>query len=253
MRTVLAVLTLLLATAAAAAGETYAAMSLVGDGLLVVRHRATTGTSLEGNLREFLTITEPVFDRAALLAVDAAVRRSDPSARVVLLGGRDPALLEAQSRALGRDDAAQAIADALRPRLPATGATRLILVAKSRHSAQIQVPQLNDSRVGSGNLEGLGYYIDPTLAQASRGSSTIPETDTGFLAPFAYFTVALVDLKTGKVLAERPVYASVAISESESSSLSPWDALSPERKVSIVEDLVRREVAQAVAALLAPR
>jgi hypothetical protein len=253
MRTVLAVLTLLLATAATAAGETYAVMSLVGDGLLVVRHRATTGTSLEGNLREFLTITEPVFDRAALLAVDTAVRRADPSAHVVLLGGRDPVLLEAQSRALGRDAAAQAIVDALRPRLPATGATRLILVAKSRHPAQIQVPQLSDSRVGSGNLEGLGYYIDPSLVAVSRGASTIADTNAGFLAPFAYFTVALVDLKTGKVLGERPVYAATAISESESSSLSPWDALTPERKVSIVEDLVRREVAQAVPALLATR
>jgi len=253
MRTVLAVLTLFLATAATAAGETYAVMSLVGDGLLIVRHRATTGTSLEGNAREFLTVADPVFDRAALLAVDGAVRRVDPSARVVLLGGRDPALLEAQSRALGREDAAQAIADALRPRLPATGATRLILVVKARHPAEIQVPQLSDSRVGSGSIEGLGYYIDPSLAAVSRGSSTIADANTGFLAPFAYFTVALVDLKGGKVLGERPVYAATAIPESESATLSPWDALTPEKKVSIVEDLVRREVAQAVPALLAPR
>ena len=251
MRAVLAVLMLFLATAAGAAGETYAVMSLIGDGLLVVRHRATTGTSLEGNLREFVTVTEPVFDRAALLAVDSAVRRADPSARVLLLGGRDPVLLEAQSRALGRDAAAQAIADALRPRLPATGATRLILVAKARHAAQIQVPKLGDSRVGSGNLEGLGYYIDPSLVAVSRGIATIPDTDSGFLAPFAYFTVALVDLESGKVLGERSVYASTAIAEAESSTLSPWDALTPEKKVSIVEDLVRREVAQAVPALLA--
>jgi hypothetical protein len=248
MRAVLAVLTLFLATAAAAAGETYAVMSLVGDGLLVVQHRATTGTSLPGNVHEFLTVADPAFDRAALLAVDAAVRRADPSARVVLLGGRDPALLEAQSRALGHDDAAQAIADVARPRLPATGATRLILVTKARHAAQIA---FRDSHVGSGSLEGLGYYLDASILTTTRGATI--EDGVGFLAAFAYFDVALVDLKDGKVVGERPVYASAAVGGSQSPTLSPWDALSPERKVSIVQDLVRREVAQAVPALLAPR
>jgi hypothetical protein len=212
MRTVLAVLTLFLATAAAAAGETYAVMSLIGDGLLVVRHRATTGTSLEGNMREFLTVPDPVF---------------------------------------GRDAAAQEIVDALRPRLPANGATRLVLVVKTRHPAQIGLPRMNDTHVGSGSLEGLGYYVDASMAMANRGSTI--ENIHGFLAPFAYFAIVLADLKTGKVLAERAVYASTAIPESQSATLSPWDALIPERKVSIVEDLVRREVAQAAPALLAPR
>lgn len=246
MRIVAAALCLFLATPAAAA-QTYAVMSLVGDGLLVVQHRATTGSSLEGSIRKFLPLSTPGLDRAVLLAVDDAVRRADPASRTVLLGGRDAAALEAQARTLGKDDALQSVADALRPRLPATGATRLILVAKSRHAAEIR---LIDGHTGSGQLEGLGYYLDPTFATYRTETR---ETEHGMLAPFAYFTIALVELPSGKVLAERPVYASTSISQSQSDTLSAWDALTPEEKVRNLESLIRDEIERAMPALIGKR
>lgn len=245
MRIVVALLSFFLA-AQAAAGETYAVMSLVGDRLLLVQHRPGTGSSLEGNVREFVSISTPALERAALLAVDDAVRRSDPSARTVLLAGRDPAAFEVQSRTLGRDGALQAIADALRPRLPATGATRLILVAKTRHAAQIRT---DEGHTGSGTLEGLGYYLDPTIP-----TNRVNNNETrgfGLVAPFAYVIVALVDLRTGKVLGERPVYASNSISQASSDTLSAWDSLTAEEKVRNIEALMRTEIAPAVGALLA--
>ena len=246
MRIIIAALSLFVATAAAAA-QTYAVMSVVGDGLLVVQHRPTTGSSLEGNVREFLPISNPALDRAVLLAVDDAVRRADPSARTVLVGGRDAGALEAQSRTLGKDDALQIVVDTLRPHLPSTGATRLILVAKSRHAARIS---LGDGSTGSGSLEGLGYYLDPTIPTA-RGDTG--EAGYGLLAPFAYFTVALVDLQSGKILAERPVYASYGLSQARSDTLSAWEVLTPEQKVRNIESLIRAEIARAVPALLDAR
>jgi hypothetical protein len=219
-------------------------MSLVGDGLLVVRHRPVTGTSLPDSVHEFLPVKDPIFDRTVLLAVDDAVHKADPGAKTLLLGG-NAALVDAQSKALDAGDPARAIAEAVRARLPATGATHLILVVKSRHPAQIEFA---GSYVGSGRLQGLGYYMDDAILPPNR--DTTGDKNTGLLAPFAYFEVALVDLASGKVLGEKSVFAAHSVSERYSDTLSPWDALQPEQKISYVRDLLRQEVGPAVAAVL---
>lgn len=245
MRTWLAILMTLFAGAAGAAQNVYAVMSLVGDGLLVVRHRAVTGTSLPDSVHEFLPVKDPIFDHTALLAVDDAVRKADPGAKALFLGS-NAALLEAQTRALASDDPAATMATSLAPRLSSTGATRLILVLKSRHPAQIQFGQ---SYVGSGMLEGLGYYIDDAVLPLDR--NTTGDKDVGLLAPYAYFTIALADVASAKVLAEKSVYASHSVSEKFSDTLSPWDALTPGQKIDFVRDLLRREIGEAAPALLA--
>lgn len=246
MRTILAVLLLAFALDARAAPPVYEVMSLVGDGLLIVQHRSSTGTSLERNERQFVPMHDPVIDRTALLAVDDAIRRADPAARPLLLGGHDPALLDAQTRMLEGSGTLQQIVDTLRPRLPKTGATRLILVVKTRHAASIRMG--GDMHVGSGSLEGLGFYLDPGLPTARADTG---EADYGLLAPFAYFELAMVDLASGKVVSEHPVYATASISAARSNTLSAWDAMDNGRKMRAVEGLLREEVADAMPELLA--
>jgi hypothetical protein len=244
MRTVLLALGIVLSVGAGAADRTYAVMSLVGDDLLIVNHRESVGTSLERNDRRIVALPDPALDRSTLMAVDAALHRADPSARTILLAGHDTALFEAQERALPGDDVPQAIFDALRSRLPATGATHLLLITKLRAPARMQFAHIH---VGSGMVEGLGFYIDRQMV--SRRSDT-NEKGTGFLAPFAYFTVALVDLASGRVIAEQGVHASTALSTSRSDTLDPWDVLSAADKVRMLQALIRQETAHAVPSLL---
>ena len=248
MRTILLVLAMVVAMGADAADRVYAAMSLVGDGLLIVQYRAKTGSSLAARQHQAVPMADPVFDRAALLAVEAAVKRAQPAAEVVLLGGRDAGLLEVQSKTLGSAGSAQAVADALVPRLPKTEATHLILVTKGQSASALRVDQ---SVVDTGPLEGLGFYIDPSIVtRPPEGSAA--EASRGLLAPFAYFDVALVDLASGRVLAERPVYASYSYVESQTGSLTPWESLSSQDKVRILAKLLGEELGKAVPALLAP-
>lgn len=247
MRTILWVLAMLVAADAAAAERVYASMSLVGDSLLVVQYRGKTGSSLAGRQRQVVPISDPVFDRAALLAVDAAVRKARPGTEVILLGGRDAGLLDVQAKGLAAGGGAQAVADALVPRLPKTAATHLILVTKLQSASALRVDQ---SIVDTGPLEGLGFYVDPSLI--TRPESIAADSSKGILAPFAYFDVALVDLANGRVVAEHPVYASYTYLESQTGSLAPWEALSSEEKVRILAKLVGEEVAKAVPALLGP-
>ena len=251
MRAIAAALTLFLCCAAQAAGDTYAVVSLVGDGLLVVAHRASTGTSFAGNVREFVTASDTALDRSALIAADDALRSAIPGARGVLLGGRDPAAVEAQSKAPGQAGTMQAIADALRAKLPATGADWLIIVAKGQHAAQFSPDVDSNTHVGTGTVEGLGYYLDREY-RVSKGNGT-RDASPGFLGAFAAIDVGLVDLRTGKVVAERDGWQALVVHESDSPTLSPWDALTPERKIAIVNGLLKDELARSIPALLASR
>ena len=246
MRAILAGLAMVVATGAAGAERTYEVMSLVGDGLLVVTHRAATGSSLSPHTRTFTTLTDPALDRSALLAVDTALRRADPGSKVILLGGRDPAALEAQSRALGSPDAAQAVADALTRRLPATGATHLLLVLKARAPGRFQV---GDATAEAGALEGLGYYVDSTLITHREAEFAL--ATRGFLAPFAYVDLALVDLATGKVVARREAREAAPQAATQSDSVDAWEAMPAPEKSGRLQELLRKEADTAVPALLA--
>jgi len=247
MRTILAALAMAVATGAAGAERSYAVMSLVGDGILVVTHRVATGSSLSPQTRDFKPLADPALDRAAILAVDTALRRADPGAKVVLLGGRDAAALEAQARTLGAPDAAQAVADAAIRHLPATGATHLVLVLKARAPGRFRV---DEATAEAGALEGLGYYVDSTLI--THREAEVALATRGFLAPFAYVDLVLVDLATGKVVARREAREAAPQAATQSDSVDAWDAMPPAEKVSRLQGLLRKEADAAVPALLAP-
>jgi hypothetical protein len=247
MRTILAALAMVAAAAAGAQGaeRTYAVMSLVGDGLLVVTHRTATGSSLSPQTRAFKPFDGPALDRAALLAVDTALRRADPKAKVLLLGGRDPAALAAQARSLGAPGSAQAVADALLPHLPALGATHLVLILKGRGAGRIQV---DEGTAEAGALEGLGYYVDSTLITKREAEFAL--APRGFVAPFAYMDLALVDLATGKVVGRREARDAAPQAATASDSVDAWETLAPEEKIARLQGLLRKEADAAIPALV---
>lgn len=245
MRMALAVLLWCASAAAAAAGDrTYAVMSMVGDGVTVVEHRPTAGSSLSERSSRFVPFDERVFDRGAIVAMEAGIHHADPAAKVVLLAGRDGAAQQAQERALGGEAVARSVADVLRPKLPNVGATHLLLLLKSRDRAPLPYAE---GKVDAGELEGLGFYTDPTLVTKHE------ELVRGYFAPFAYFEVALVDLASGKVVAERPVRASKPFEASESGALKPWEALDADGKVRELQRLLDDQAESATTALLGAR
>lgn len=244
MRTLLAVLALALAFPAMAAERSYAVMSMVGEGVLVVEHRPTAGSSLSDRTRRFVPFDERVFDRGALVAMESGIHHAEPSAKVVLLAGRDAGALDAEKRALGSDRLAQSVADALRPRLPQVGATHLLLLLKRRDPAPLP---FSEGKVDAGELEGLGYYTDPTLVTKHD------QMVRGYFAPFAYFDIALVDLASGKVVAERAVHAAKPYEASQSGALKPWEALGPDEKVRVLQQLLDDQAEAAATALLGAR
>lgn len=243
----------LLPCAAMAAPErSYAVMSMVADQVEVVEHRPTVGSSLSDRTRRWIPFDERVFDRGALVAVEAGIHHAQPAANVVLLAGRDAGALEAQKQALGTPALAQSVADALRPRLPKVGATHLVLLLKARDTAPLPS---TDAKVDAGELEGLGFYADATLVTKKHDQSDYLNGNVarGYFAPFAYFEVALVDLATGKVVAERPVRAAHPYEAQDVGATNPAEALSPEQKLRALQGLFDDQAEAAATALAAAR
>jgi len=247
MRRLLAALALFLAAGVAGAqdGRRIAVLSLVGDQLVVVQRELTTGTRIDRNTRTLVPLGSSALDNAMVLAVEREIQRVDPSAQTVLLAARRPELYALQSRGLEEQAAFKSLVEAVREVAARANATHLVLVTKHRSRARLEV---SDGALGDGLLEGLGFYVDPTR---KMDHLTGGERSEGFIAPYAYFLVTLVDLKTGAVLSQRP--ATESASAASQKVLTPWQALSADQKAEMLEKLIRLGVNRTVPEVVRPR
>lgn len=236
---------LVMLTAQAAEARKYAVISLIGDKLMLVTRDIATGSRIDQNRRQYVDVSTPALDNTALLAVEEALKTADPQAEVVLLATRDPAVFAAQARMLEKGGREEGLLGQIAKVAEGAQASHLVLVAKLRHEAMLRV---RDGSVGSGWLEGLGFYVDRSMPMVNTDSG---ESYTGFLAPFAYFRLVLVDLSSDKVLGEESVVASTTHGRQD--SFHPWDTMTAEQKVSVLQGLIRQETRRIVPRLLEGR
>ena len=228
----------------AAEARKYAVLSLIGDGMLVSQWVPSTGARLDPNTKEFIPIVEGVFDKAALLATNGALKTLDAEAKPVLLFARERSIYEAQNKVLDKGGKTVELLEHLRSLLAGTGATHLILITKLRNEARLK---LYDATVGSGVLEGVGFYID---ASAPIRLVQTGESSTGFMAAFAYFKVELIDLATGQVLREERVVSSAVHATPNNMAQHSWNALPGAQKIKMLQDLVSRETTRVIPKLV---
>src|SRR4051812_15618802 len=100
MRALLLAALAALSFAASAAERTYAALSLVGDRLLIAQYNPQTGSRLDKNARSFVPLQGNALDRITLRAVIAEAGRVDRTARVDGLAVNEPRFYAAANEAL---------------------------------------------------------------------------------------------------------------------------------------------------------
>ena len=236
-------LLVVVANAAAAADRHYAVLSLIGDKLLVVQYYQNEGFRSDSSLQASLSLDDNSLDKTALAAASATLEKIEPGTKPVLLVAKDTALYEAQAELTRTGKGAKELLPALGPMLRGSGATHLILLTKLKHEARVQ--QVKDTLLGSGMLEGLGFYVDTgrTLPNAPQGAVA-----PGVLGPFAYFKLELLDLGRGEVVRSEQVVASRTFTNPESGNA--WTALSNHDKIAVLQDMIRRETARVVPGLV---
>lgn len=223
----------------------YAVLSVIGDSLTIVTFQPGTGSRLDRNVRSTIVLPSPVFDNTALLAVDEAIRKEEPGAQTALLSV--PGLQSRIHQERVVEGQPFSPPEELTEALGKVAATHLFLVA--RHRSEAGLPTTH-GRLGSGTLEGLGFYIDgqTRLKRADTGESGI-----GFLAPYAYFSVSLIELPSMKVLRQQRITSATTLSSARNTTgADAWGALSSSRKIAILREFVTREIAKAIPVLVRP-
>ncbi len=250
MRTLNALFALLLVAASLAVhgaeARRYAILSLIGDRLLISQYVPPAAAGgVDSNTHDFLQLEDPALEKTSLVAVEQAIKKIDPTAKPVLLFAQDGRIYTAQERMLDEGGNSLHMLDYIRGLLMGQDVTHLILVTKVRQAARLQIDR---AQVGSGVLEGLGFYIDPSLPIKDTSSG---KTGAGLVAPFAYIKVTLVNLAKSTIVREEVATGSTVTGWGQfTDTYNPWTNLPAERKVQLLQGVVRAELAGAVPRVL---
>ncbi len=233
--------------ARAAGPDSYAVVAMVGDELSIVGHEPVTGTSVDRNDQTHLANPDDHFDREAARVAGDAIRKAVSGAQSQSL--TIPAI---PAFAKGEEPSASApsfavLLDAVKAGLKQPDTQYLLLVSKYRGEAALRT---RTGTIGSGYLTGLGFYIDTTKHMKS---SRTGERGSGFIAPYAYIRVTLIDLRTGTVVRTESVKQSTTVANVGSdATLDPWNALDADQKVRLLDNILRRAVLETVPKVVAP-
>lgn len=247
MRTLFAAILILALPGAALAQRHYAVLSLVGDEMMIVQREMQTGSHLDTNSRQSVTMPDATIDRAMLLAVDDAVRRAEPGAQTSLLVSRRQAVYDAVARALDKGSTAAAFEAVRSVVATAKGATHLILVTKYRGPTRVRIA---NGTIGHGTLEGVGFYVDYGSTARSYLTS---DAERGVISPYAYMRISLIEIASGKVLAEERVLGSKAHTVDAGTIGDAWNVLTAQEKDRRLQEVLREEAARVVPTVIAAR
>jgi len=238
-----------LGTGSASAAE-YIIASLVGDRVSIVNAAMGTGSNLERQPTQVVKMAQLPFDDAlqeavanGVAAVDTSASFKAPAFREGLPGVESIELLD-QADIVSR--LLQVLAPVIKTGDNKSGEKQWIVAlwpSRAEHSYK-----LIDTTVGRGKSAGLGYYID-RYSGIQRVDTA--ESDRGFLGVFAYFTVALIDPATRKVVAQKPVQGRYLYPFAGSRAGHPWEVLDSKEKLRVLTHVAREEVVEAMPGLMA--
>ena len=224
----------------------YAVISEAARDVRVVQYQPSIGSNLPGNRVQRIDVPDGALDKVFLFAAQKQLKKASPDADIWLLA---PAASDFFSPSQFADDAILTIPDDLRAALRERKSTHLLLF--SRHRADADLRFLN-RRDGTGQLEGLGYYVDTStpVKRVDLGQSSI-----GFLASYTHFRATLIEVASARVIKTISTTANLinSVAGTAADNTHPWTALSSAEKMSQLRDLTQREVDRIVPELLSAK
>jgi hypothetical protein len=234
-------------TSAAPAAQTpsYAVISELAREVSVVGAQNAVGSRIDQSQRQRLPIPDGALDKVALLAAQTALKKASAQAGVWLIAPADTDFFQpAQSFAVGET---VVLPPDLSAALKENRSTHLLLMTRFRSDAEFRFSNMTESRSA---LEGLGLFVERVSKVTNRETGV---TGIGFLAPYVFLRVTLIDTATSKVVNSRTTKASRLYSagEAKDGSGNPWEALTGAEKINTLRDILMREVDRLVPLVLA--
>ena len=231
------------ALAQAAAPRRIAVVSLLGNTITAVTQASVTGTRIDRNAQNSFAVPNNLFDVVALGTLNEALAKADATATVLPLKLPSADMFGDTNKLF--DNGQFVMPVALAPTLKQIAATHLLVVTRWRAPTNIKTDR---EGIGSGTLEGLGFYVDYDLEIRNSESG---ERRVGYLAPYTYFKLWWVNLATCAVERSQQVArAEVLLSNRREGVGDPWEVLSSVEKVTVLRDQLTARLKEAVPGLL---
>lgn len=235
---------LMTATAAAAEPRAFAAISLVADELRMVGQEVVTGSALNNNPVETLSVGFDLIELQSLSALADAILKADAVATVAPVKLTEPRYYA--TRMDSEQGARASLPEDLVSMLRKGKVSHLVLLTKHRSEARMNT---GINLLGTGYVEGLGFYVDRDTPLRQSGTSEVAK---GFLAPYVYVRFSLIDVATLAVLRTEVVSdGRVLTAHGTKVGGDPWQILSPAEKVETLRRMVRAQTEAVVPRLLA--
>ena len=218
-------------------------VSRVGDVVSLVSAHEQTGSHLDRNKTDKRPLQGPALEHMVMGVAQDALTKALPGTPVLLLAVPEAHSAMDPERLLA--DGKVNLGSAWQSAYQKAGITHLVVITPHRAPAQVR---FSHEWAGGGTLQGLGFYVDwrtPTQA-ADTGASGL-----GFLAPFAYVKLVLVDVAAARVVRETTFTESDALSAARSDNGGdPWGMVSTEQKMDMLRDMLVSGMGRSVPALL---
>jgi hypothetical protein len=125
--------------------------------------------------------------------------------------------------------------------------SHLLLITRQRGDAAF--PVVEGFTLGTGRVEGIGYYVDTFTELVNRDTGT---PSTGFLGAYAMLRLQLIDAQSGEIASTQDVAAcEIHAGRRGAQGAQIWAELGPQEKVEVLRELVQRSVSRVLPALLA--
>jgi hypothetical protein len=215
-----------------------AVFSLLGEDVEVVVGAGSVGTRLNANEHETKAIQGAGFDRAVLRAVRDVLAAVRPATQMQPFAASTP-MSNAAQRKIVADAADGGLPAWMVEQVASHKASHVLIATRGRGEADFRTR--DGVSLGRGAIEGVGLYLDNDREVITPGGITA----RGFLGPFAYIRLTLMDAQTAAIVATHDVRASLAVGpHAGNKSLHPWDNLDAVQKIEtlrkMIDDNVKR-------------
>lgn len=221
--------------------------ALMGDELEVMISSSAADTRLNRGERRVLNIKNSGFDQAALRATRQVLSSARPGAAVHMYQASAP-LTVAEQRKLADDAAEGGLPRWIVQLIEQNKLSHVLLITRQRGEAMLRTG--DGQSLGQGMVEGMGFYLDNDLEIRARESGVVTR---GFLGPYSYFRLTLLDTRTAEALSHDIRDGRVLGARNVDQSINPWDMLDAYEKTDMLREMIERNVGRVLPALLEGR
>lgn len=215
----------------------------IGERISIVQQEARVGSHLNRNVQQTARIGPENFQADAVMRVAEALQAARPGIKPVEM----PLRPDVQTLPWRTEDGRLVVEPVLADALQRAKVSMLVLVEPLSAPAELKLAELT---MGSGRLEGLGFYVDneTPVRRIDNGDRAI-----GFLGLFAYFRTLVVELPSMKIeCMRRSTGSTVVAADRDAPGTHPWQALSVENKISVLRNVLKTELDAALKQCLPP-